>query len=296
MKRLRYALEAFIVFILLHVFRALPLDAASATGGFIARVIGPHLAASRKARRNIARALPQYDQAAQDNIIRTMWDNMGRTFAELPHLGRICDERIELVNGHIADELRNDGRGAILFGAHLANWEIPLVYVIEGLRLEFGAVYRAPNNDYVARVMEKIRNPDGRLRGIAKSRTGARDIVRSLRDGVHLGIFIDQKYNEGLPVPFFGHTAMTSPAFAELGQKFDVPVIPVRIERLDGARFRFTLYPGLRVKDDDGTPLPPEKCIAAAHELLEDWISTRPGQWLWLHRRWKDDQVEGKPI
>ncbi|MBU0859609.1 MAG: lipid A biosynthesis acyltransferase [Alphaproteobacteria bacterium] len=294
MKRLRYYAEAALVFILMHIFKALPLDAASATGGFIGRTLGPRLAVSRKALRNIARALPDMPPAEQQITLLHMWDNLGRTFSELPHLKTICATRVELINGHIADDLRNDNKGAILFGAHLANWEIPLIYVIENLNLEFGAVYREPNNPYVARVMEKIRNPDQRLRGIAKSRTGARDIIRALKENIHLGIFIDQKYNEGIAAPFFGHPAMTSPAFAELGQKFVVPVVPLQIERLNGANFRVTLHDPLKLYDDAGAPLPALDCIANAHRLLEDWIRARPAQWLWLHRRWPDDKKAGE--
>ena len=290
MRKIRYAVEACAVFMLMRFFRLLPLDAASAAGGFIGRLVGPQLAASRKAWRNLSRAMPELSHAQQKEIVRSMWDNLGRTFAELPHLEKICARRITLVNGHIADTLRDDGKGAILFGAHLANWEIPLIYVIEGLRLEFGAVYREPNNPYVARVMQGVRNPHGRLRGIAKSRSGARDIVRALKEGVHLGIFIDQKYNEGVAAAFFGHPAMTSPAFAELGQKFDCPVIPLRIERLKGAYFRVTLHDPLPLHDEKGAPLAATAMIEAAHTLLEGWIREQPGQWLWLHRRWIEDR------
>jgi KDO2-lipid IV(A) lauroyltransferase len=284
MKKIRYAAEAAIVYILLLVMRALPLDLASATGGVIARAIGPRLAVSRKARRNLARALPHLSPAAQNAAILAMWDGLGRNFAEMPHIRQITDERIEIANMHIADTLRADGIGAIMMGGHVGNWELAVPAIHRTLKIPAGGIYRAPNNPHVARVTERLRTADPEIVLTPKGRSGTRDMVRAIKDGAHFVILIDQKYNEGIPAPFFGRPAMTSPAFAELGRKFNCPVVPFRIERLDGAHFRLTLFPPLELTDDPG------ENIARAHALLERWIAERPGQWLWLHRRWMDDK------
>lgn len=292
MKQIRYFFEAVIVFILMRVFRIMPLDWASATGGAIVGFIGPRLGSSRKALRNIKRALPALTEAEQHEILRGMWENLGRTFAELPHIQRVCAERVELVNEAIAHRLRDDGIGAILMGGHFANWEILPVYSVDMLNLQTGAIYRAPNNAYVASVIENIRDPRGKLRAIPKSRKGARDIVRALHDHTHLILYIDQKYNQGIAADFFGHPAMTSPSFAELGQKYNVPVVPVRIERLQGARFRMTLHEPMKLADESGVALSAAQAIGNAHRLLEDWIRERPAQWLWIHRRWIEGEKE----
>lgn len=284
MKKLRYLAEAAIVYILLTIMRFLPLDTASAMGGFIARSIGPRLAVSRKARRNLARSLPHLSDAEQRAAITAMWDNLGRNFAEMPHLKRIAGERVEILGHDIADSLRSDGIGAIMFGGHLANWEFATAIMHSNLRLPSGGVYRAPNNPYVDAVVKRLRHAEPGVTIVPKGRSGTRDMVRTIKDGNHFIILIDQKYNEGVAAPFFGRPAMTSPAFAELGRKFDCPVVPFRIERLGGARFRFTLFPPLALSDD------PLANIAQAHALLEQWIAERPGQWLWLHRRWMDDK------
>jgi len=66
-------------------------------------------------------------------------------------------------------------------------------------------------------------------------------------------------------------------------------VFPVRCERLDGCRFHITVEPPWTfTKSTDGTPT--EEDVRAAmtrvNARLEDWIRERPGQWLWMHRRW----------
>jgi KDO2-lipid IV(A) lauroyltransferase len=290
MKKLRYLAEAAFLGVLLTIFRVLPLDAASGLGGFIMRRIGPHMGASRKARRNLERALPELDATAREQIIRGMWDNLGRTAAELPHLQEIARDRLEIINPEILERLRDDGIGAVLFSGHCANWETMISLIHDRMGMPFAAVYRTPNNPYSAAMMAKMRDPDGSMAHLPKSRTGTRAMVKALKDGVHIGLLIDQKYNEGHEAPFFSRPAMTSSAFAEMGVRFDVPVVPVRIERLGGAHFRFTFHEPLVLKDESGAPLPPLAMIARGHACLEDWIRARPEQWLWLHRRWIEDK------
>ena len=70
------------------VFRLLPLDAASALGGFLARSLGPRGAFSRRARRNLERAMPELGAEEVERVLLGMWDNLGRVVAEYPHLGK----------------------------------------------------------------------------------------------------------------------------------------------------------------------------------------------------------------
>ena len=107
--------------------------------------------------------------------------------------------------------------------------------------------------------------------------------------------FIDQKYNEGVEADFFARPAMTSPAFVELAPRYRCPLLPVRMERLEGARFRMTVYEPLDVINSDGTPKDIRACIDAAHAMLQNWITDKPGQWIWLHRRWKNQEQETDP-
>src|SRR5260370_390203 len=62
-------------------FACLPIDYASALGGFIGRLVGPHLPASGRALRNLARAMPENGDAENRRILRAMWDNLGRAVA-----------------------------------------------------------------------------------------------------------------------------------------------------------------------------------------------------------------------
>lgn len=291
MKKIRYLFEAAGLYGLFLIFRLLPLDAASGFGGWLGRTIGPRLAASRKARRNLKRALPGLGVAEQNKIIRKMWDNLGRVISEYPHLEEIVRERTAVKGQEYLDDLFASDDGAIFISAHFSNWEIlaPLMRVQFDTRLD--ATYRPPNNPWIDTLLQKCRSIGGEIRSHPKSRAGGKSLLKAARNKRYIGILIDQKYNEGLPVPFFGRAAMTNPVFVQLSQKFGARLIPVQNKRLNGARFEITVHEPLPLTTKQGEPLPADNIIQQAHQHLETWIKENPGQWLWLHRRWDSEKI-----
>ena len=289
-RRARYWLEYVLARTLFALFGALPLDRASALGGWIGRNVGPRLAITARARANLRHAFPDLDAAGIERVTRGMWDNLGRVVAEYSHLGDFHiyeDDRVEVIGVDHAERLRDDGIGGIFFAAHLANWELPSLAASQrGLPLV--QIYRAANNPHVDRLIVRAREAVGGAHH-PKSPAGARELLKALRRGEHLALLVDQKFNEGIAVPFFGRDAMTAPAPAELALRFQVPLVPVRVERLDGARFRVTVYPPMTLRDTGDRAADVLDAMTRINALFEDWIRERPEQWLWLHRRWPKD-------
>ena len=269
-------------------FACLPVGLASAVGGFLGRSIGPRLSTSRVARRNLRRAWPGNSEAENERIIRAMWDNLGRAVAENPHLGRICaagSGRVEIVNGEAIAALLAAGRPSLLFGGHFANWEVGPTTIHRLMGSALLSVYRAANNPWVDWLQR--RGLRARL-AVAKGAQGGRALIRHLRRGGHVAMLVDQKLNDGIAVPFFGRDAMTAPAIARLAQQFDCPIVPVRVERLSGAHFRFTVEPVLAVADTGDTAADVLEAMTRVNAVIEGWVRARPEQGLWLHRRWPD--------
>jgi KDO2-lipid IV(A) lauroyltransferase len=148
-------------------------------------------------------------------------------------------------------------------------------------------IYRAPNNPFSDKLLKWARSMGGKLKTIPKSKTGTRQLVKALQEGAHIGMLIDQKYNEGIEADFMGRPAMTSPVYAQLAQKFDIPLIPLRIERTEGPNFRVTVFPPLETRNKNI-----EEIIDESHKLLGNWIKEKPEQWLWLHRRWDSKKLK----
>jgi len=270
-------------------FGLLPLDRASALGGALARRIGPSLAISERARRNLRRAFPGSPEIEIERIVTDMWDNLGRVAAEYPHLREIRvfepGGRVETYGFEHMDRAVAAGRRVIIFSGHIANWEIGLLAAVQ-YGISVAQIYRAADNPLVDRMITRFRGHAGEL--IPKGAVAARRAIAMLRRGGHLTMLADQKMNDGIPVAFFGRPAMTSSALASLALRFECDVFPARVERLNGAHFRLTVFPPLPLPRSGDHHADVAALMARVNAILEDWVRDRPEQWFWLHRRWPD--------
>jgi len=287
---LAHRLEALGAALLFGLFRLLPLDAASALGGWLGRSIGPRLGVTKRAAINLRRALPELDAAAARRVMRGMWDNLGRVVAEYPHLAEFRvygdDGRIAFVGDDILDPVIASGKSAIFISAHYGNWEIATMAATQR-GLDVAEIYRAANNPWIDRLIASYRDSVG-SELIPKGTIAARRSIAALRDGRHLAMLVDQKMNDGIPVPFFGRDAMTAPAIAQFAVRLGCVLVPARTERLKGARFRITVYPPLELPATGERTADEHAIMVTINRIIEDWIRDRPEQWLWLHRRWPD--------
>jgi Kdo2-lipid IVA lauroyltransferase/acyltransferase len=284
--RAAHLAEAAMVLVVMMMFAGLSVDWASRLGGFIGRTAGPRLGLSRRALRNLRRAMPENSEAENRRILRGMWDNLCRAIAEYPHLARIAASgsgRVEIVNGDALTGLATMTKPAILFGGHLGNWEIGSSTVHRLMGASVLSVYRATNNPWVDRLMRRFHRA---RRAVPKGAEGGRQLVRQLRDGGSIALLVDQKQNDGIAVPFFSRDAMTAPAIARLGQRFRCPIIPVRFERLAGARFRCTVLSPIERTETGDAARDVLATMTRVNAVLEGWIRARPEQWLWIHSRW----------
>jgi KDO2-lipid IV(A) lauroyltransferase len=284
---LRHPLEAALAFLLLGLLRLVPADWASGFGGWLGRTLGPRLGVSRRARQNIELAFPGIQPAERERILGGMWDNLGRMLFEYPHLGRLSHPdsgRVEVVNEAPIEAAYHAKRPGVYFGAHLGNFEVlPLYAARRGLILT--AFARAPNNPLIDRVVTFIRGTGG-ARILNKGSRGALGAIEVMRSNGYLAVLIDQKQNRGVAIPFFGHDAMTATAPAKLALRFKAVVVTCRIERLKGARWRFTVSDPLELPDSGDAEADAIELTRRVTAEVEAWIRAKPEDWFWLHRRW----------
>lgn len=288
--RIRYHGEALLVNMAYAVLGLLPISSASALGGYIAETIGPRLSRSNLARSNLARAMPELDKHQTNTIIKGMWNNIGRTFAEYPHVTRMDNKQVQevaVLEGieHIINASLS-GKGSLFFTAHLANWE----YTVK-LSSSYGypvhIVYRRSNNPGLNRLIHSLRDPY--LAGsIPKGKEGSRQMLQTLKRGGRVGMIMDQKMNDGISVKFFGIDAMTAPAIARLALKYNYPILPVRSIRVDGIRHKVIVYPPISIPDSGDMHKDIDVIMGEINSIIEGWIREYPAQWFWLHNRWPD--------
>jgi KDO2-lipid IV(A) lauroyltransferase len=289
-KRCRDAVEGAAFWLVFKLLGLLPLDTASDLGGWIARAIGPRLGASKRARINLRCAMPELDDTRIERIVVGMWDNLGRVVAEYPHLGEI---KLYEPGGRVAVERFTEIVGArtpetrfIFFSAHFGNWEIATAAATQA-GLDVLEIYRAANNPIVDRIINNARSVIG-SKLARKGTEAARAAVGAMQSGQHICLLVDQKMNDGIAVPFFGRNAMTAPALARLALRYNCTVVPCRIERIAGARFRFVAETPLALPHSGDLQADTLALMTAVNAAVERWVRERPEQWFWLHRRWPD--------
>lgn len=286
-KDMRYRLEFITLFGLMKLFTVLGANNASRLGGFIGRTIGPKIGASRTAIKNIRRAFPDWSEEEVMQTVCDMWDNLGRIVAEYPHIHHLLSYNTTFKNLETLRPYIEGNKPFILCGGHIGNWEIGACFIAHQFNAPTNNTYRAANNPYVDRMLMKYREITSGIAMIPKSKRGGTAIIKALKTNQNIGVLLDQKYNEGIPVSFFGTPAMTNAAFVKMAQKFDCPMIPARCKRLADNTFEIEVFSPLSLYNNDKTPRSEHDVMVDLHTHMEDWITDAPAQWLWLHKRWK---------
>jgi KDO2-lipid IV(A) lauroyltransferase len=277
------------------LLRALGPDRAAAFGGATARTLGPLLPVHRVARDNLRGAFPDMPEEERRRVLREAWDNLGRTACEYVHMDRIWDfdearpnaGRIEVApeSAERFERLRTDGKPALIFAAHLANWELPAVAAARH-GLDAAALYRRPNNPFVARDILALRAGSmGEL--IPAGVMAPVRMMEALDRGAHVGMLVDQRFGRGPRVEFLGRPAASNPLLARLARRFECPVHGARAIRLPGGRFRLEVTEEVKLPRDASGRVDVQAATALVNGIVASWVREHPGQWLWMHRRWR---------
>lgn len=281
--------------VLLRGLRLLDPDRTARFTGRAMQRIGPWLKEHRIGRDNLTTALPEKSSTEIEAILAKAWENLGMFAGEFAHLDRMWDYneanpaagRIELDPISIERflKLRDDGKGALIFAAHLGNWELPAL-VGPAYGLDSAVVFRPPNLNAVAAAVERIRAVNmGAI--VPTERDAPLRLARMLERGTHAGMLIDQYYAKGVDVVFFGRTTKCNPLLARLAARVECPIHGVRVIRLPNHRFRLELSEEVQpVRAADGK-IDVRGTMQAVTNVVEGWIREYPEQWLWLHRRWR---------
>jgi KDO2-lipid IV(A) lauroyltransferase len=272
------------------VLRAMPLDTASTVSGRLWRWFAPWNRRHRRADAQLARALPELDAHQRRRILLDMWENLGRVTAESLQLDRLLadPDRIVLDTPDIVASVA--GRGCLILSLHSGNWEI-CVWPMTAAGYRPAGVYQAIKNPRVDAYVRALRAPlyPGGL--YSKEPATARRLVSWLKANHPVGVLADQRDNRGLAVPFFGRLAPSTPLPATLAVRLGAPIIAGRVIRTAGARFRIEAVeiPVSRTGDSAADIL---ETTARIQRQFEDWVRERPDQWMWGHRRWRENAAE----
>ena len=266
---------------------ALSPERAARFGTRLGRAIGPQSRWHARLRDNLAIALPHATSERVDALARAAWGSFGATVAEYAHLktiaGRRLKEHVEVVLGPGVEACRGRPGPFTFVTAHLGNWEIAAA-AGRHLGLPLTVVYSRPRNPLLHWLVQRRRRHLG-CRFLA-SDDSIRPLLNELRAGRSIGLLVDLRVESGDTVAFCGRHTATTLVPARLALKVGCPLIPVRVERLQPARFRITAYDPVPVDGTVAPALQARQMIAQVNAMLEAWIVARPHEWQCFQNRW----------
>ena len=149
--------------------------------------------------------------------------------------------------------------------------------------IPLATIYRPLNNIFLNPLMEYLRRKYICKNQIKKGLNGVREAIEFIKKDMSIALMIDQRVSEGEKINFFGKPALTTTLPAQLSIKYNLPIIPVFIERTFENNFKIKFYKEIFPSDQNNKIVLTEKL----NKVLENMIIDNPSEWIWTHNRWK---------
>ena len=286
MKNIKYFLQFVVTIFCFVVFKLLGPNLSSSLSGKLFELIGPFFRSKKIIHSNIKRVIADVNPEKLENITKQMWNNYGRLFAEYMFIkdfrnGKLS-QKIQIQGQEILEEIKNSNKQVVFISGHFSNFELMAMYLEKnGIRLS--AIYRPLNNIFLNRIMEAIREKYICKYQIKKGIGGLRKLIALKKNNFSTALMIDQRVSEGILSNFFNQNALTTTIPAQLVKRFNIPIVPVYIERIDGLKFKISVADPVNFSKDTSI----ESITARLNQILEKMILKKPEQWIWSHNRWK---------
>ncbi len=283
-----WPIEAVLFYTVTSLVWIMPPQISSAIMGAVVGILAPLSPFHRRAIFNIGFAMPELTDAERRHIANRMWVHLGRVVGEYVHVRRLMrSTRINIIGEEHLKLL--DEKGGFLLGAHIGNWELAVTPAINA-NLPVNGVYRRINNALVEPILKRRVAIFNNI--YEKGIEGARGLAASVKNKEIFAMLVDQKLREGEMLDFFGHKASTAVAHLKFVQKYDLPILMIRVIRTKGCHFNVEITPLDLSQFDKKDPDYVAKTGRYINTVIEGWIREHPEQWLWPHRRWPESKGE----
>tara|TARA_Y100001936_G_C15891715_1_gene568369 strand:+ start:11 stop:871 length:861 start_codon:yes stop_codon:yes gene_type:complete len=286
MKIFKYFFQFILVILSFILFKILGPNLSSRISGNIFEIIGPFFRSKTIIQSNIKKALPDINSIEIEKITRLMWNNYGRVFSEYMFLkdfrsGKLTKE-IQIEGQDIIDKIKKSNRQVVFVSGHLSNFELMALY-LEKNNIPLAAIYRPLNNIFLNKIIERIRENFICKKQIKKGIGGMKKLIALKKKNFSTALMIDQRVSEGILSKFFNEKALTTTIPAQLVKKFNISIVPIYIERINGITHKITIYNPLNFKENDTV----QDITDNLNKILEKMIIKKPQNWIWSHNRWK---------
>jgi len=286
MKYVKYFLQFILVIMSFFIFKILGPSLSSNISGKIFEYVGPFFRSKKIIHSNIKRGISNINSEDLKKITKLMWNNYGRLFAEYMFIkdfrfGKLS-KKIQIQGNEIIEEIIKSNKQVVFISGHFSNFEL-MAMTLERSGIQLSAIYRPLNNIFLNGIMEKIREKYICKHQIKKGIGGLKKLINLKKKNYSSALMIDQRVSEGILSNFFNQNALTTTIPAQLVKKFNIPVVPVYIERINNLNFKIHINEPINFSKETSI----EDITFKLNKILEKMILKRPDQWIWSHNRWK---------
>ncbi|MBI4264507.1 MAG: hypothetical protein HY657_09040 [Acidobacteria bacterium] len=249
----------------------------------------------RVALENLAHAFPGRSRAERTALAQAIFAHFGGLLLELIKFGTYSPQQMlaasEIEGEERVRQAHQQGRGVLFFTGHFGYWELHAV--AHALWIEPISVLARPlDNPRLHAMLEAIRTSTGNT--VIYRQGAVRRMLRDLAGNRGIALLIDQHLHspDAVYVDFFRRPAATTSALAALALRTGAPVIPVFAVPLPRGRYRFVYEHPVdppRADTADAVREFTQRCT----DVLEMYVRRHPDMWLWMHRRWRDQEAGG---
>jgi KDO2-lipid IV(A) lauroyltransferase len=251
---------------------------------------------------NLRLAFPEKSDSERAELLRQCFDSLGRVLGLFSQFSsRSREELLQLIEVHGLENLesakRVHGSRLLLFTAHLGAWELTSF----GLALvghPFSFLVRRLDNPQLEQLIDRVRSRFGNQ--TLDKLSAARSMLKILRSGeTHLGLLPDLNTldDEAIFVDFFGVPAATTFIVAKLSVRTGAPLVPIFAPwSEEKKKFLMIIEPPLSFEPSGDEEADIRLLTTKLSLSMENQIRKYPGQWLWIHKRWKTRPPGESPI
>ena len=241
---------------------------------------------------NLTIAFPDASPKERRRLTRKMWEHLFLMGGEFVLARRVLHQNnwvrfIETKDAQTMVRLFFQKRPLIMVTGHLGNFEMG-GYSLGLLGYPTFSVARSLDNPFLNRYIANLRESTGQF--LIEKNGGYEDILTIMENRGLVAFLADQSAGpKGCWVDFFGHPASAYKAMALLSLQYNAPILVCSATR-QGGPMRFRIEP-LGLFDPENPPegvATPFEITQWFTTLLEEGIRRDPGEYWWLHRRWKD--------
>ena len=242
---------------------------------------------------NLRLAFPEKTDQERAQLLRECFDSLGRLLGLFSQFYSRSREELQQLTErrgweNLEAAVAEHGQKLILYTGHLGAWELTSFgFSLFSHTLTF--LVRRIDNPKIEKLVDDVRRKFGNE--TIDKLAAARSMLKILRSGkTSIGLLPDLNTldDEAIFIDFFGVPAATTFLVAKLAVRTNTPLVPVFCPwSYEKRKYLLIVEEPILAEPTGDEEADVRRVTVELTRRIENQIRQYPGQWLWIHKRWK---------